>query len=216
MRAVIDGSDRPGRPATRKRKFMVSGTIAEASRVRHGAFSDGRPRRSDSGCAVVLRPVVDHRHRVGDLLRGGDDPVSVCQWYPHLRLPEVRRILGWCTSSRPWKPATGIGRGTTRRAARTGRQLPGSSLTPQLAQEVGSQFSTRIEGTCVKHRFGKSSIKMYDKSGIVLRIETTTNDVSFFKHHRRVEHRYSPPPFRTFSPTLRISGLAGSRVAPRA
>jgi hypothetical protein len=62
-----------------------------------------------------------------------------------------------------------------------------------VAQEVGSQFSTRIEGTCVKHRFGKSSIKMYDKSGIALRIETTTNDVSFFKHHRRVEHRDSPP-----------------------
>jgi hypothetical protein len=30
---------------------------------------------------------------------------------------------------------------------------------------------------------------MYDKHGIVLRIETTTHDVSFFKHHRRVEHR---------------------------
>ena len=29
--------------------------------------------------------------------------------------------------------------------------------------------------------------------GIVLRIETTTNDESFFKHHRRVEHRDSPP-----------------------
>ena len=69
----------------------------------------------------------------------------------------------------------------------------GRHITLQLAQEIGSQFSTRIEGTCVKHRFGKSSIKMYDKSGIVLRIETTTNDVSFFKHHRRVEHRDSPP-----------------------
>jgi len=45
----------------------------------------------------------------------------------------------------------------------------------------------------VKHRFGKSSIKMYDKCGIVLRIETTTNDVSFFKHHRKVEHREGPP-----------------------
>jgi hypothetical protein len=65
----------------------------------------------------------------------------------------------------------------------------GRHITPQLAQEIGSQFSTRIEGTCVKHRFGKSSIKMYDKCGIVLRIETTTNDVSFFKHHRKVEHR---------------------------
>jgi hypothetical protein len=69
----------------------------------------------------------------------------------------------------------------------------GRQIAPQLAQEVGSQFSTRIEGTCIKHRFGKSSIKMYDKRGIVLRIETTTNDVSFFKHHRKVEHRGSPP-----------------------
>jgi len=69
----------------------------------------------------------------------------------------------------------------------------GRQITPQLAQELGSQFSTRIEGTCIKHRFGKSSIKMYDKFGCVLRIETTTNDVSFFKHHRKVEHRDGPP-----------------------
>ena len=69
----------------------------------------------------------------------------------------------------------------------------GRQITPLLAQEIGSRFSTRIEGTCVKHRFGKCSIKMYDKCGIVLRIETTTNDVSFFKHHRKVEHRNGPP-----------------------
>jgi len=69
----------------------------------------------------------------------------------------------------------------------------GRKIAPQLAQEVGSQFSTRIEGTCIKHRFGKCTIKMYDKCGIVLRIETTTNDVSFFKHHRKVEHHEGPP-----------------------
>jgi hypothetical protein len=69
----------------------------------------------------------------------------------------------------------------------------GRQITPQLAQELGSQFSTRIEGTCIKHRFGNASIKMYDKFGQILRIETTTNDVSFFKHHRKVEHRNSPP-----------------------
>jgi hypothetical protein len=69
----------------------------------------------------------------------------------------------------------------------------GRQITPQLAQEIGSQFTTRIEGTCVKHRFGKASIKMYDKHGSVLRIETTTNDVSFFKHHRKVEHRDGSP-----------------------
>jgi hypothetical protein len=69
----------------------------------------------------------------------------------------------------------------------------GREITPLLAQQVGSQFSTRIEGICIKHRFGKCSIKMYDKHGIVLRIETTANDVCFFKHHRKVEHRKGPP-----------------------
>src|SRR5450631_2214732 len=69
----------------------------------------------------------------------------------------------------------------------------GHKIAPQLTRELGSQFSTRIEGTCIKHRFGHASVKMYDKFGCVLRIETTTNDVSFFKHHRKVEHRQGPP-----------------------
>ena len=71
----------------------------------------------------------------------------------------------------------------------------GRQISPQLAQEIGSQFSTRIEGTCIKHRFASSSIKMYDKYGCVLRIETTINNVSFFKHHRK-----SLPPRRCFVP----------------
>jgi len=68
----------------------------------------------------------------------------------------------------------------------------GRKITPQLAQDIGSQFATRIEGTCLKHRFGKSSIKIYDKFALVLRIETTTNDVSSFKHYRKVEHQQGP------------------------
>jgi hypothetical protein len=55
--------------------------------------------------------------------------------------------------------------------------------------EIGNDFHTRIEGTRIKHHMGRVSIKMYDKLGIILRIETTVNDVSFFKHHRKVEHR---------------------------
>ena len=69
----------------------------------------------------------------------------------------------------------------------------GKKITPLLAQELGSRFATRIEGTCIKHRFGKTGVKMYDKFGRVLRLETTTNDVSFFKHHRKVEHRNAQP-----------------------
>jgi hypothetical protein len=64
----------------------------------------------------------------------------------------------------------------------------GKKISPMLAQEIGSRFATRIEGTCIKHRFGKTGVKMYDKFARILRLETTTNDVAFFKHHRKVEH----------------------------
>lgn len=65
----------------------------------------------------------------------------------------------------------------------------GKKITPVLAQEIGSRLSTRIEGRCIKHSMGAASVKVYDKFSRVLRIETTVNDVSFFKHHRKVEHR---------------------------
>src|ERR1019366_2433493 len=61
----------------------------------------------------------------------------------------------------------------------------GKKITPQLAQEIGNRFATRIEGTCIKHRLGKAQVKMYDKYARVLRLETTVNDVAFFKHHRK-------------------------------
>ncbi|MBP7948755.1 MAG: hypothetical protein KA004_03800 [Verrucomicrobiales bacterium] len=64
-----------------------------------------------------------------------------------------------------------------------GRPLP---KTPDT--QVGSDFSTRVEGTRIKHFFGPASLKLYDKRGRVLRIECTANDVTFFKHHRKVEH----------------------------
>jgi DNA-binding MarR family transcriptional regulator len=36
---------------------------------------------------------------------------------------------------------------------------------------------------------GAAGVKVYDKFSRVLRIEPTVNDVSFFKHHRKVEHK---------------------------
>ena len=65
----------------------------------------------------------------------------------------------------------------------------GRKLCGQYRDELGNDFQTRIQGTRIKHRMGKAAIKMYDKHGLILRIETTANDVSFFKHHRRVEHK---------------------------
>ncbi len=65
----------------------------------------------------------------------------------------------------------------------------GRKLTGNYRDELGNDFHTRIEGTRLKHHMGPVSIKLYDKQGLVLRIETTVNDLSFFRHHRTVEHR---------------------------
>ena len=65
----------------------------------------------------------------------------------------------------------------------------GKKITPTLAQEIGSRLSTRIEGRCIKHYMGAAGVKVYDKFSRVLRVKTTVNDVSFFKHHRKVEHK---------------------------
>ena len=56
----------------------------------------------------------------------------------------------------------------------------GRKLDGRFKDELGNDFQTRIKGTRIWHHMGPVSIKMYDKAGLVLRIETTVNDVSFF------------------------------------
>lgn len=65
----------------------------------------------------------------------------------------------------------------------------GKKLHPLYQGEIGNNYHLRIEGTRIKHNMGNVSIKMYDKFGQILRIETTSNDISFFKHYREVIHR---------------------------
>jgi hypothetical protein len=65
----------------------------------------------------------------------------------------------------------------------------GRKVTAAYQGEIGNDFHTRIEGTRIKHQMGPVGIKMYDKLGRILRIETTSSNVSFFKHYRKVEHR---------------------------
>jgi len=58
----------------------------------------------------------------------------------------------------------------------------GRKLSTQYEGEMGNRFNIRIEGTRIKHTMGPVSIKLYDKFGLILRIETTVNDLTFFKH----------------------------------
>jgi hypothetical protein len=65
----------------------------------------------------------------------------------------------------------------------------GRKLTNAYRDEIGNDFSTRIQGTRIRHHMGPASIKLYDKVGLIARVECTVNDLSFFKHHRWVEQR---------------------------
>src|SRR3984893_16222174 len=73
--------------------------------------------------------------------------------------------------------------------ARQHRHLFGEEVARNYQDEMGNRYNIRIQGTRIKHTMGPVSIKRYDKFGLILRIETTVNDVSFFKHYRQVEHR---------------------------
>jgi hypothetical protein len=65
----------------------------------------------------------------------------------------------------------------------------GRKLHGNYQGELDIRLNKRWFGSRIKHQMGPVSIKMYDKFGIVLRIEVTVNEVSFFPHYRQVHHR---------------------------
>lgn len=76
-----------------------------------------------------------------------------------------------------------------------GRKIPASGLPHGRVQaEVVSDVKHRPEGVRIKHRVGDNSVKMYDKQGSVLRVETTINDVNQFKTFRAPENQPDAEP----------------------
>ena len=63
-----------------------------------------------------------------------------------------------------------------------GRKMHGS-----FQGEVVSDYRERPEGIRVRHRVGANSVKVYDKQGSILRVETTINDPKGFKVYRPKE-----------------------------
>jgi len=69
-----------------------------------------------------------------------------------------------------------------------GKKVPPQGNCPaHFKGEVVTDLLERPEGIRIKHRVQDNSIKMYNKQGSVLRVETTLNDVSTFKSPRRGE-----------------------------
>jgi hypothetical protein len=65
----------------------------------------------------------------------------------------------------------------------------GQKLHGNYQGEVTTRLQKRFPGTRIKHTRGPVSLKLYDKFGSILRLETTVNDVTFFQQWRVVEHR---------------------------
>jgi hypothetical protein len=60
-------------------------------------------------------------------------------------------------------------------------------ITPRFGGEVSSDMTRRIEGTRVKHSVNHNSVKMYNKAGSVLRVETTLNDMRDLQSPRSID-----------------------------
>lgn len=69
-----------------------------------------------------------------------------------------------------------------------GQRVPlhGNAFGGQKRQ-ITTDLRGRAEGVRIKHRMGSNSVKMYNKQGSVLRVETTLNDVRELKTPRRRE-----------------------------
>jgi hypothetical protein len=80
-------------------------------------------------------------------------------------------------------------------------------LNGHFKGEVVSDIATRPEGIRVKHRVKANAIKMYDKQGSVLRVETTINDARDLKSYRRAEGDPTGP--KTYRPLRK--GVADMR-----
>lgn len=52
----------------------------------------------------------------------------------------------------------------------------GRKLSEAYVGEIGNDFSTRIQGIRIKHHMGDVAIKLYDKFGLLGRVECTAND----------------------------------------
>jgi hypothetical protein len=68
----------------------------------------------------------------------------------------------------------------------------GRKLHPAFQGEVGNAYKNRWPGARVKHRMKENGIKMYDKHGVVLRIETVINRPYEFKVRRHGLRRGKP------------------------
>ncbi len=78
------------------------------------------------------------------------------------------------------------------------RLMARGGVPGKFTGEVVSDLKRRPEGLRIKHRAGRNTLKMYDKQGTVLRVETTLNDPRGLKvyRHKQGEPQSAPLQWR--------------------
>ena len=73
-------------------------------------------------------------------------------------------------------------------------QIPAEAVLPsRVTGDIRGDRKRRYEGICVKHRHGGNSIKIYNKAGNILRVETTINQTRSFKSFRHPDDDQQRP-----------------------
>jgi hypothetical protein len=70
-----------------------------------------------------------------------------------------------------------------------GRLTAGGNISGHFVGDIESDLKDRPEGVRIKHKVNSNSVKMYDKQGSVLRVETTINQPRDLRTFRRPEGR---------------------------
>ena len=85
-----------------------------------------------------------------------------------------------------------------------------------FTREVHSDLQRRLEGVRIKHWVNENSIKMYDKAGSVVRIETTINNPDRFKVRRKnATHQLTWLPLRKGIADMRRRAAIGRAANAR-
>jgi len=143
------------RQAGRPYQFLRSASINKLARAREIAARDD----VDDGLIAVfgaMEPCLAVTVR-GDRESGRLVP----ERQPRHSSPDIMRFLGHVVP------------------AQTGR------VNGRFKDELNSTYGVRPEGVRLKHRVGHNTLKVYDKHGQILRVETTLNAPEVFKIWRR-------------------------------
>ena len=69
-----------------------------------------------------------------------------------------------------------------------GKKLVGQ-FRGEVVSDITDRWERRLPGTRIKHRVKMNWIKIYDKAGSVLRVETVINQPDAFKVRKRVQRK---------------------------